>query len=145
MVDDLSTAIASLCRMINCHDSRAHYLPPELLVAVVFHLKDVASLLAATQVCHFWCTALLSSPGLWTSLDFANKKRALAFLERSKSTPRIDVDNPSAVVKESLNGVTARMTTLRAAHNSFLDELLDRPMPNPMRIWRRNQYDVSLL
>ena len=130
MVDDLSTAIASLCRTINCHDSWAHHLPPELLVAVVSHLKDVASLLAATQVCHFWRTALLSFPCLWTSLDFANEERALAFLERSKSTPlRIDVDNPSAVVKESLNGVTARMTTLRAAHNSFLDELLDRPMP----------------
>ena len=104
-----------------------------MLVAAASHLGDDASLIAATHVCHLWRTTLLSSPRLWSHLDFANEKRALAFLERSKSVPlRVDlmgVEDPSETIRESLNKMTTKMTTLWAVHDSFLSELLAQPMP----------------
>ena len=119
--------------MVNYHHSRIHRLPPEMLVAVVSHLKDDASLVTATHVCHLWRIALLSSPRLWSHLDFSNEERTLVFLERSKSTPlNVDltkIDRASEVVRESLNKITTRVTTLGAAHDSFLYELLTQPMP----------------
>lgn len=115
------------------YDSRIHRLPPELLAAVASHLEDGGSLVAATHVCHFWRTSLLSSPGLWSFLDFTNEERALVYLERSKSAPlrisSIDFYYPSEIVKESLNQVAARVTKLRAAHGPLLGELLAHPMP----------------
>ena len=63
-----------------------------MLVAVASNLENDASLVAATHVCHLWRTILLSSPCLWTHLDFANETRALVFLERSKlASLRVDM------------------------------------------------------
>jgi len=92
--------------MINYHDSWIHCLPPEILDAMASHLEDDKSLVAATHVCHLWRTALLSSPRLWSYLDFDYEKRAMVFLERSKSSP-VTVDfteskNLSEVVRRTL-------------------------------------------
>ena len=119
--------------MINHHDSWTHRLPPEMLVTVASHLKGDTSLIAATHVCHLWRVTLLSSSRLWSHLDFANEERALAFLERSKSSPLsvdiTDLEEPTEIVRESLKKATTRVTTLWAAHDSFLDELLAQSMP----------------
>ena len=97
---------------------------------VASHLKDDISLVAATHVCHLWRTALLSYPRLWSDLSFANEKRALAFLERSRLAPLyIDLTgagNPSETVKESLRTIGARVTALRGRHSLFLDGILDQ-------------------
>ena len=118
--------------MINHNDSWTHRLPPEILATVASHLEDDESLIAATHVCHIWRATLLSSPRLWSRLDFENEERALVFLRRSKSGPLtvnlMDADDPSEIVGESLNQIAARVTTLRAEHSIFLDELLARPM-----------------
>jgi len=119
--------------MINHHESHTHRLPPEMLVAVASHLEYDTSLIAATHVCHLWRVTLLSSSRLWSHLDFANEERALAFLERSKSSPLsvdiVELEEPTEIVKESLKKVATRVTALWAAHDSFLDELLAQFMP----------------
>ena len=132
-MDDLGIIVASLRRMVNYHDSCSHRLPPELLVAVASHLKENASLVAATHVCHLLRVTLVSSPHLWSHLDFAYEAPALVFLKRSKSAllsvNLTDVDNPSEIVRESLKKIATRVITLRAVHNSFLDGLLSQPVP----------------
>lgn len=119
--------------MINRHDSWTHRLPPEILVAAASHLRDDASLVAATHVCHFWRVTLLSSSRLWSHLDFANEGRALVFLDRSKSTPlSVDIglgNLPSEAARGLLNGVITRVTTLRSERSPYLDELLAQPVP----------------
>ena len=104
-----------------------------MLVEVASHLEDNTSLITATHVCHLWRMTLLSSPRLWSHLDFINEECGLAFLERSKSAPLV-VDliyaySRSKIVRESLNDIATRATTLQAKHGTFLDELLARPMP----------------
>jgi len=119
--------------MINHHDSWTHRLPPKILATMASHLEDDRSLVAATHVCHLWRTTLLSSPRIWSHLDFANEERALVFLERSKSAPLtvnlVDAYDPSEIVSELLNEIAIRVTALRAEYGPFLDELLARPMP----------------
>ena len=103
-----------------------------MLVAVASNLENDASLVAATHVCHLWRTILLSSPCLWTHLDFANETRALVFLERSKlASLRVDMTcgYPLEIAEELLNKIAPRVNKLRAIHDSFLDELLAQPMP----------------
>jgi len=120
--------------MINYHDSRTHRLPPEILATVASHLGSNTSLVAATHVCHLWRTALLSSPRLWSHLDFIDEKCALTFLERSKSAPLVvdlvDVYHLSEIArKDSFDEIATRVTKLQAEHGTILDELLARPMP----------------
>ena len=97
------------------------------------HLEVDTSLVTATHVCHSWRTTLLSSPYLWSHLDFTNIERALAYLERSKSGPLtvnlVDADDPPEIATKSLNEIAARVTTLRADHGFFLSDLLAYPMP----------------
>jgi len=104
-----------------------------MLVEVASHFKGGAPLVAATQVCHLWRTTLISSPRLWSHLDFADKERVLVYSERSKSAPvRVDITNvdyPFEVVRESLKKIATRVNTLWAARGSFLNELLAHPMP----------------
>ena len=124
--------------MKNYHNSVSHRLPSEILAAVASHLEDDKSLIAATYVCHFWRSALISSPRLWCHLTFENERRTVAFLERSKSAP-VSVDlrgnsDPSETVRESLMGITNRLTALRGAHVPFLDELLVKPLPMLKRL-----------
>jgi len=96
-----------------------------MLVMVTSHLKDDASLVTATHVCHLWRTTLLSSPRLWSHLDFAKEECALAFLERSKSAPLsvdlMSTEEPSEIVGEMLRKTAARVTMLRTEHSSFLE------------------------
>ena len=129
----MCSAVALLRRMINNHDSWTHRLPPEMLVEVAFHFKSDTSLVAATHVCHFWRTTLISSPRLWSHLDFTDEERALVYLERSKSAPLsvslMGLGDPSEIVRESSRNITSRVTELWASHNSFLDELLAQSMP----------------
>jgi len=132
-VDDLGSTIAPLRRMINHHDSWTHRLPPEMLVEVASHLEGYPPLIAATHVCHLWRITLLSSPRLWSYLNFANEERGLAFLERSKSAPLsvnlMGLGEPTKIVRESLKKITTRVTMLWATHDPFLDELLAQSMP----------------
>ena len=130
---DIVSTVALLRRMINHHDSRIHRLPPEILATVACHLENNTSLVTAAHVCHFWRTTLLSSPRLWTHLDFTNEECALVFLKRSKlallSINLVDARDPLEIVRESLNEIATRVTKLQAEHGTFLDELLDWPMP----------------
>ena len=129
----MCSAVALLRRMINNHDSWTHRLPPEMLVEVAFHFKSDTSLVVATHVCHFWRTTLISSPRLWSHLDFTDEERALVYLERSKLAPLsvslVGLGDPSEIVRESLKKITSRTITLWAPHDLFLDELLAQSMP----------------
>ena len=132
--------------MINYHNSYSHRLPPELLGAVASHLNDDKSLVVATHVCHHWRISLLASPCLWSHLDLANQKRALVFLERSKSAPLsvdlVGVNRPSEVVKQSLKDITTRVITLWAVHDPFLDQLLAQPVPM-LKTLEITEFDVA--
>ena len=148
MAGDLGIILALLRRMVNYHDSWIHRLPPEMLVAVASHLEDNASLVSATHVCHLWRMALLSSRHLWSHLDFANEERALVFLGGSKSAPlSVDltgIDDPSEIVRESLKEITTRVTTLRAVHNYFLDQLMAQPMTT-LEVLEISYHDYNVL
>jgi len=104
-----------------------------MLVEVASHLEDDVSLVDATHVCHLWRVTLLSSPHLWSHLDFVNKERALVYSERSKSAPLcvdiINAEYPLELVRELLKKIATRVTTLWAERGDFLDELLAQPMP----------------
>ena len=122
---DIDSTIPSLRQTINYHDSWTHRLPPEILVEVASHFEGDAPLVAATHVCHHWRTALLSSPHLWSHLDFANEERALVYSERSKSAPVcVDITSvhyPSEIVRESLKKIATRVTTLWVARGLCLN------------------------
>ena len=61
-------------------------LPTELLTKVFEFRKSDRDLISATHVCARWRDTLLSTPYLWTKIDFEDIVRASAFLERSKSS-----------------------------------------------------------
>ena len=75
-----------LRRRLNATESRIYRLHPELLSLVASYLPR-KTLVKATHVSHSWRAILISFPRLWTNLNFIYRKEALAFLERSKSTP----------------------------------------------------------
>jgi hypothetical protein len=69
-------------------------LPPEILSRVLEYRRRDRSLVAATHVCRYWRSALVSSPSLWTRIRAQSDRdldRTLTYLERSKSAP-IDID-----------------------------------------------------
>ena len=127
--------VTTLRRLKNYYNSITHRLPPETLVTVASHLVDDESLTVATQVCHFWRSLFLSSPSLWTHLTFGhqNERRALLFLERSKSAPVfVDFKGNSGsreVVEKALKGIGHKLASLQAVDVPFLNELLDQPLP----------------
>ena len=66
--------------MVNC-------LPPEVLVKVLSFRRDNRDLISATHVCERWRSTLLSTPLLWTEVDFKDPDRAITYLGRSKDAP----------------------------------------------------------
>lgn len=66
-------------------------LPPEILSRVLENRSAERDLVAATHVCRYWRSSLLSNPTLWTCLRFLyDTDRTNTYLERSKSVP-IDI------------------------------------------------------
>ena len=63
-----------------------NHLPPEILAKVFEFRKSDKDLISATHVCARWRAILLSTPFLWTKIDFEDIVRASAFIERSKSS-----------------------------------------------------------
>lgn len=61
-------------------------LPPEILSRILqfFPFHD---LVAATQVCHYWRTTLVSCGPLWCNIDCTRGSEALTCLHRSKGSP----------------------------------------------------------
>ena len=116
------------------HGSAVSHLPPEIIAEVASHL-DEKSLIIATHVCHCWRQALLSSPCLWSHINFENEQRALEFMERSKSVhlAAVDLDDSTEIrswkVRESLKRNINRFTALRAVRVPLLGELLAQPLP----------------
>ena len=78
--------LAVLRRRINAYNSRSYRLYPEILSRAASYLPNDA-LVKATHVSYHWCSILLSSPRLWTLVNFLREKEALVFLKRSKSAP----------------------------------------------------------
>jgi hypothetical protein len=77
-------------------------LPPEVLSRVLEHRDCDNDLVAATHVCRYWRSTLVSSPLLWTSFRLKSSPdldRTFTYLERSKSTP-IDVKISSRSPKD---------------------------------------------
>ena len=70
-------------------------LPPEVLSKVFEHRRSERDLVAATHVCRYWRSSLVSSPSLWTCLRLHKGTDCTrTYLERSKSVP-IDIEfNP---------------------------------------------------
>jgi hypothetical protein len=78
-----STAVSKL----PCHINR---LPPEILITVLEAREEEKDLITATHVCSEWRKTLVSTPYLWTKIDFINPELAKCYLERSQLAP-IDV------------------------------------------------------
>jgi hypothetical protein len=131
--EDLVLVVATLRRITNCHNSIVHRLPSEILAAVASHLPDNESLISATHVCHYWRSALLSCPSLWSHIEFENEEQALAFVERSKSVlvsmNIVGDSTPSEMGMEAIMAIANRLTALRGKHNSFLGGFLAQSPP----------------
>ena len=68
-------------------------LPPEVLSRVLEYRTCERDLVAATHVCRYWRSTLISAPSLWTCFRLRSSDDlncTLTYLERSKSAP-IDV------------------------------------------------------
>ena len=64
--------------------------PPEILLGVLEYRTNEQDLVAATHVCRYWRSILISTPSLWTCFQFHSRydlDRTLTYLERSKSAP----------------------------------------------------------
>ena len=67
-------------------------LPPEVLSKVLEHRGSERDLVAATHVCRYWRSSIISSPTLWTRLQYHKDiGRTYTYLERSKSVP-VDIE-----------------------------------------------------
>ena len=81
-------------------------LPPEVLSMVLQHRDHEQDLIAATHVCQYWRSTLISDPMLWTSLQLEyNADWISRYLERSKSAAiniRMPVHPPSSTKKLKL-------------------------------------------
>lgn len=75
-------------RAIRNTHSPINRLPPEVLSRIFEHRGRERDLVAATHVCQYWRSTLISSPSLWTTFQLGSNHdvgRTLAYLERSKS------------------------------------------------------------
>ena len=63
-------------------------LPPEILSRVLLYRDREQDIVVATHVCQYWRSTLISTPSLWTFIQFQSAgdiDRAVAYLERSKA------------------------------------------------------------
>ena len=79
-----------------------------------------------THVCLSWRNALISTPGLWTNINFSNSRRAMGFLGRSGNQlldvlhfPKVDQNDRDPFLS----------TTLRNIHRLRSLELVSRSFP----------------
>lgn len=130
--EGLTIVVATLRRMVNSHSPIAHRLPPEILGAVASNFKeDHRSLNTATHLCQYWRSTLLSFPRLWTHIGFGDEKRALAFVERSKSLPAsISFGRyPPTVTRELSTTFTNRLVSLQGTADNSMGRFLVQPLP----------------
>ncbi|KAF9647853.1 hypothetical protein BDM02DRAFT_2481269 [Thelephora ganbajun] len=89
---DLSEILQAI-RVIRNTYIPVNRLPAEILSRVLEYRTREGDLIAATHVCRFWRSVLVSSPSLWGCFRFKSSydvDRTLMYLERSKSAS-IDV------------------------------------------------------
>jgi hypothetical protein len=60
--------------------------PPEILCTIASYFSE-EDLFSASQVCHHWRSALISSPSLWTQISCRHVPQTVTSLERCKSLP----------------------------------------------------------
>jgi len=135
--NELLLALAMLRRHINPLQSPTYCLPSELLPLVASNLENDTDLVRATHVSHHWRNTLYSHPTLWSHLDFEDTGRALAFLEKSKSTPlHVTLVGDSRVSPSvgPLRPHTTRIMTLILFDCAPQRELLSQPMPSLRRL-----------
>ncbi|KAF9781150.1 hypothetical protein BJ322DRAFT_255249 [Thelephora terrestris] len=130
---DVATTLAMLRRRINACEPSVYRLHPELLSLAASHLSN-KDLVTASQVSHRWRTTLLSFPRLWSDIDHVWGKRALTFLERSKSTPinlSMSINPPErANADDFLNRHAKRIETLTICVIPIRDPILLPLMPS---------------
>ena len=128
----MSKTLAMVRRRLNSYNPTTRKIPPEILIMIASNLRINAALITkATHVCHHWRAILLSCPGLWTHLNFAQENQALSFLHRSKPFP-IHVDLTSITPSQSLIDLlcqhSARVNTLRVGRFDGLHKLFRLPL-----------------
>ena len=82
-------------------------------------------LIAMTHVCRSWRNALISTPSLWTNINFTNSRKAMEFLDRSKGQlldvfhfPRLDQDEIKFFLFITLRNIY-RLRSLQLDSHSF--------------------------
>ena len=71
--------------LVNCFRVMVR-APPEILCTIASYLTQ-EDLFSASQVCHHWRSALISSSSLWTQISCHQVFRTVTSLERCKSLP----------------------------------------------------------
>ena len=127
-----------LRRLINPLGSPLYRLPPDLFPEVASHLTSEADLVNATHVSHHLRSVLLSSPSLWSHLDFENEAMARMFFERSGRVPlHIDMVRDVTRTVDSLTELrqqSERIATLKLRHWWVQKKFLSEPLPSLRRL-----------
>ena len=91
--------------------------PSETLSKVLEHRANERDLVAATHVCRYWRSSLVSSPALWSCLhSHYDRDRMRTYLKRSKSLP-VDIEielrvNTSSELFEPIASLVGRARSL---------------------------------
>ena len=92
-------------------------LPPEILSKVLEYHTSERDLVAATHVCQYWRSTLISSPSLWGCFrlkSYHDIDRTVTYLERSKSAPiDVSMDMDSLQNLEALQYFTPHIARTR--------------------------------
>ena len=135
---DIRATLAMLRRHINPLDSPLYRLPSDLFPEVASHLASEADLVNATHVSYHLRNTLLSSPSLWSHLDFENELRARAFFERSGQVPlHVDMVRDITRTVDSLTELrqqSKRIATLKLRHWWVQKKFLSEPLPSLKRL-----------
>ena len=103
--------------------STVHLIPPEIFKIIGSHL-DKKSFITTSHVCHFWRSALFSSPPLWSHLTLKVDERTS---EGPKSVPIfVDLDLNLGLSESVGQSLKERATSLQVAVNvrSFEESLV---------------------